>query len=59
MQFMSIPALINYFADFEQIKKLLLEKIHDLRDTMSRHWSLSFFIITMLLTGHHAMPVVI
>ena len=27
---MSLPALINYFADFEQIKKLLLEKLRNL-----------------------------
>ena len=56
---MSIPALTNYFADFEQIKKILLEKLRDLWDTMPRHLSLCFFIITMLLTGHHAMPVAI
>ena len=35
-----------------------LEKLHDLRDTMPCHWSL-FFGVTLLLTGRHAMPVII
>ena len=46
---MSLPALINYFADFVQIKKLLLEKLRDLRDTMPRQSSLCF----LLFYYHH------
>ena len=48
---MSLPALINYFADFVQIKKLLLEKLRDLQDTVPRQSSLCF----LLFYYHHVI----
>ena len=46
---MSLPALINYFAEIVLIRKLLLEKLRDLRDTMPRQSSLCF----LLFCYHH------
>ena len=59
IQFISLYAFIIYFLILSKFKKLLSEKLRDLRDTMPRHWSLYFFVIIMSLTGHHAMRVVI
>ena len=46
---MFLPALINYFAEIVLIRKLLLEKLRDLRDTMPRQSSLCF----LLFYYHH------
>ena len=54
-----LKKFVSAFVFLTKFKKLLSEKLRDLWDTMPRHWSLRFFIITMLLTGHYAMPVVI
>ena len=40
---MFIPTPINYFADFEQIKKLLLETHRDLRDNVTPLSTLFFY----------------
>ena len=39
---------------FKQSKKLLLEKLRDLRDTLPRHWSLCFFYHVTYRTPCHA-----
>ena len=50
---------MNYFADFEQIRKTPFGESLSLMGHYVVPLVTLFFIITMLLTGHHAMPVVI
>ena len=57
--FLPIEKLTSYFNNSKQLKKPLWENLSDLQDTMQRQRSLCFFIVTMLLTGHHIMSVVI
>ena len=47
---MYLPVLITYLVDLSKSKKLLSEKLRDLRDTMPRHWSL-FWLSQCYLQG--------